>query len=245
MVLVESEVESNDEIQVLSEAISHLGERLNAFIERERDFTRDASHEFRTPLTVIKVATDTMLMHKEITPASQQGLYRIRDAVDELENLTEVFLMLAREHGNTLTLREINVNHMVREQINQTSFIKKDKDVQVSFEERDQLRIVASETVVAVLLGNLLRNALHYTQQGKVNIEIDRKQITISDSGEGIPQSRLQDIFKPFQRASNQNMTGFGVGLAIVKRLCDRFSWQISVASTSGHGTTFTLVFDN
>ena len=244
LALENSGVESNDEIQVLAEAIAHLGERLSAFIDRERDFTRDASHEFRTPLTVIKIAIDTMLMDKAPSAEIRSGLNRIRAAVNDLENLTEVFLLLAREHGNSLTLREVDVNQLVREQIHQTAVIKKNKDVTVCLEERAQLRLVASETVVAVLLGNLIRNALLYTQQGEVNIGIDANQLTISDSGEGIPQSMLQDIFKPFQRASSNNDTGIGIGLAIVKRLCDRFGWKINVASESGQGTTFTLVFD-
>ncbi len=235
----------SDEIQVLSAAISNLGERVNAFVARERNFTRDASHEFRTPLTVIKMATDMMLFEENCSEPSRRNLIKIRRAVSDLENLTEVFLMLAREHANSLTLREVDVNQLIRDQIEQTAFMADGKNVEVRLEEKGQLRVVTSETVIAVLLGNLIRNALLYTHEGEIRIRIDDQRLTISDSGQGIPESRIDEIFKPFHRATNENASGFGIGLTIVKRLCDHFSWDIQVDSSTNRGTTFTLGFNH
>lgn len=234
----------NDEIQTLADAIADLGDRLQAAIERERDFTRDASHELRTPLTVINVATDMLLIENDLDARAQQSLVKIKRAVYDMENLTEVFLMLAREHGDALTQQEVDVNRVVREQLERTEFLRENKAVKIQLNELEALRVRSSETVIAVLLGNLLRNALLYTEQGDVRIDIGPDRLTIRDSGPGIPANRLDNIFEPYQRAGQDAVPGFGIGLTIVKRLCDRFGWHIEVSSGSGRGTTFGLYFD-
>lgn len=235
---------SDDEIQILADAISHLGERLNAFIMRERNFTRNASHEFRTPLTVINVAADMMLIDNNLSEKSQKSLLKIKRSVYDMESLTEVFLMLAREDTGSMNQREVDVNKIVRDQIERSDFLKTNKDVEVKLNEKSQLRVHASETIIAVLLGNLIRNAILYTEQGEVGIDIEQDRLTIIDSGPGIPQSSLDSIFEPFHRASNDNASGFGIGLTIVKRLCDRFHWDIEVSSEAGQGTSFRLKFN-
>jgi len=102
----------------------------------------------------------------------------------------------------------------------------------------------ASETVVAVLIGNLIRNAILYTEQGEVHIDIEDRQLTIVDSSPGIPQSSIERIFEPFHRAADDNESGFGIGLTIVKSPCDRFHWDIEVSSKRGQGTSFRLKFN-
>ncbi len=236
--------ESDDEIQILADAISHLGERLNAFVTRERNFTRNASHEFRTPLTVINIAADMMLIENNLSEKSQKSLLKIKRAVYDMESLTEVFLMLAREDSGSMTWREVDVNRVARDQIERAEFLKGNKDIQVKLNEKGQLRVHSSETVIAVLLGNLIRNAVLYTEQGEVNINIKEDQLTIIDSGPGIPQANIDSIFEPFHRATNENASGYGIGLTIVKRLCDRFHWDIEVSSEGQRGTSFKLRFN-
>ena len=234
----------DDEIQVLADAISRLGERLSAFITRERNFTRNASHEFRTPLTVINIAADMMLIENRLSQKSRTSLLKIKRAVYDMEGLTEVFLMLAREDTESMTQHEVDVNQVVRDQIERSEILKQGKDIKINLNERSPLKLWSSETVVAVLIGNLIRNAIVHTEQGEVQIEIEEHQLTIIDSGPGIPQSSLERIFEPFHRADDDNDSGFGIGLTIVKRLCDRFHWTIEVSSEGGQGTTFRLRFN-
>ena len=236
--------QSDDEIQILTDAISHLGERLNEFITRERNFTRNASHEFRTPLTVINIAADMMLIDNNLPDKSQSSLLKIKRAVYDMESLTEAFLMLAREDAGSMTQYEVNVNQVVQGQIERTRFLKESKDVEVRVNEKSQLRVHSSETVIGVLIGNLIRNAILYTEQGEVRIDIEEDRLTVIDSGPGIPQSSIDRIFDPFHRGSNDNSSGYGIGLTIVKRLCDRFHWDIEVSSEGPRGTSFRLRFN-
>ena len=148
------------------------------------------------------------------------------------------------EDEGAMTQTRVAINRVVREQIERHEFLKADKDIEFQLQESAQLEVVASETVIAVLLGNLIRNAIVYTEQGDIRIDIDAGQITISDSGPGISASSISTIFEPFDRAGNDNAAGFGIGLTIVKRLCDRFGWDIEVHSEPRKGTTFRLRFD-
>jgi signal transduction histidine kinase len=98
--------------------------------------------------------------------------------------------------------------------------------------------------VLAVMLGNLIRNTILYTDEGDIEIIIDDSEITISDSGPGIPPSKLKRIFEPFDRPDmDENVADYGIGLTIVKRLCDRFGWQINVASFADQGSRFIITF--
>jgi len=235
--------QGDDEIQVLADAIAHLGERLNAFVTRERNFTRNASHEFRTPLTVINIAVDMMLIENNLPEKSNKSLLRIKRAVYDMENLTEVFLLLAREDAGSMTQKDVDVNQVVRSQIERSDFLNRKKNVEVLLNENSDLRVQASEVVIAVVIGNLIRNAIIYTEQGEVRIDVDQDQLTIVDNGPGIPKSSIDSIFEPFQRAGNEASPGYGVGLTIVKRLCDQFGWDIHVSSEGSGGTCFRVRF--
>ena len=94
---------SNDDIQILNDAIMHLGERLESFIMRERNFTRDASHELRSPLTVINIAADILLTDPGLSESSRQNVQRIKRSVADMQELTEAFLLLARESDQALS----------------------------------------------------------------------------------------------------------------------------------------------
>lgn len=118
-----------------------------------------------------------------------------------------------------------------------------DFDLLATFDEKAELLVFSSETVIAVLLGNLIRNAILYTNEGGINIVIYSQQLAITDSGPGIPQQGIDKLFEPFQRAGNENASGYGIGLTIVKRLCDRFGWEIEVSSEPRKGTCFKLKF--
>ena len=236
-------LQGDDEIQVLADAIADLGERVDAFIARERHFTRNASHEFRSPLTVINTAADMLLLDAGLSAASREVLYKIKRAVADMESLTEVFLMLAREDAGQLTRRPVELDKVVREQIERAEFICGSARPRIHLRTRARAEVDSSETVLAVLIGNLIRNAVLYADDGEIDIEVDSDRLTISDSGPVIPEHSLDRLFQPFHRAGCENASGHGIGLTIVKRLCDRFGWQIEVASGARGGASFRLDF--
>jgi len=97
--------------------------------------------------------------------------------------------------------------------------------------------------VLSILLGNLLRNAFAYTDAGEVVVEIGERKVTIRDTGVGMPAEKIQEMFRPFVRGEGNHRSGHGVGLTIVRRLSERFSWPIEVSSEPGLGTTIEISF--
>ena len=102
----------DDEILVLAGALEDLVTRIVEFTERERHFTRDASHELRTPLTVIRMALDRLNREPDLSEAAMNTLQRIRNSAEDMESLTEAFLLLARELDQGLSRDWISVNEV-------------------------------------------------------------------------------------------------------------------------------------
>ena len=243
--LEEIPFDTDDEIQLLANSINHLGERLDNFIERERNFTRDASHEMRTPLTVIRIATDMLQGEKTSSDLATKSLQKIKRAVDDMEDLTEAFLLLARESDSALSIESVNINDIVHEEIERAEPFNRIKNIPVSITEHHELNINASDKVLSVLLGNLIRNAMLYTDSGTIDITITDNSVIIEDSGIGMSKEEVDKIFMPHYRAKSNINIGHGVGLTIVKRLSERFHWPLKVRSTPQKGTRIEIFFKN
>jgi len=235
--------ETDEEIQLLAKSIIHLGERVDRFIERERNFTRDASHELRSPLTVIRIATDMLQAEPSLSAQAMSSLQKIRRAADDMEDLTAAFLLLARESDDALTLETVNVNDILHQEVDRAELFNRVKQLPISVSEQSQLDIHASAKVLSVFLGNLIRNAILYTESGTIQITVTANSVIIEDSGVGMSKEEVDNIFMPYYRAKNANNIGHGVGLTIVKRLSERFNWPLKVNSFPGEGTRIEVFF--
>lgn len=227
---------SEPEVQALSSALADLARRIRHFIERERTFTRDVSHELRSPITVIRVAADMLLVDTRLDPGLRDKATRIRRASAQMEELTAAFLLLAREGESGPRGALECVNDVVTEQFELVRPLLAGKPVQLRMQAAGRLYVAGSEKVLSVLIGNLIRNACTYTASGEVRVIIESLRLTIEDSGVGIPADQIERVFEPFYRGSSTG-EGHGVGLAIVKRLSERFGWPVTLHSVPTRGT--------
>ena len=239
---LEEPLEPDSEIRVLSEALQGLVLRVTEFAERERRFTRDTSHELRTPLTVIKMAVDRLLQDAGTDSAATESLMRIRKSAEDMEQLTAAFLLLARESGQGLPTEWVCVNDIVSAELERAQLVNAGSGIKVELEEGCRLLVLAHDKVLASVIGNLLRNALSYTDAGSVRVQVGADSVTIEDTGPGMDAAEVERAFKPFQRGGRQR-GGFGVGLTIVKRLSERFDWPVEVNSEPGSGTRVAVHF--
>jgi signal transduction histidine kinase len=235
--------DTDDEIQLLASSIIHLGERLGKFIERERNFTRDASHELRSPLTVIRIASDMLLSEQDLSAPAKKSVLKIKRAADDMEDLTEAFLLLARESDNALSTGQVSVNDVIDEEIDRAQAFNRDKDIPINVHSDNDLLVDAPDKVISVLLGNLIRNAILYTEKGHIDITITDTSVVIDDSGIGMQKDQVEKIFSPFYRGNDNSSVGHGVGLTIVKRLSDRFGWPLRIDSAPDKGTRIEIIF--
>lgn len=233
------EAEADSEVAVLVVALEAYANRLVGFVERERQFTRDASHELRTPLAVIRANLE-LLAGRQVSP---EALRRIEDTVGDMEALIETLLLLARSESRDLPDEELIVNDLVCNLVERLETLAQRKSVGVRVEQSVLLMLRAPETVLTMVLTNLIRNAINYTGSGHVTISIDAGSLVVQDTGPGMDPSQLQRLMQPFERGQTMGESGHGLGLAIVQRLCERCRWKLEVASVLGQGTSVRITF--
>ena len=235
--------DADEEVRELTDALLRYSKRLAHFLERERQFTRDASHELRSPLTVIRMAASILLEDPELSDSRRRTAQRIQRACHDMEELTHAFLLLARESETGLAVEAVCVNDLILEEIERARLLAADKPVTSEVRSTHRVLLEAPEKVLSILLGNLLRNAFSYTDAGQVVVEVTAGKVTIRDTGVGIASEKIEEMFRPFVRGDGTRRGGHGVGLTIVRRLSDRFGWPVSVVSEPGVGTTVEIQF--
>lgn len=235
--------DADDEVRVLAAAMDDYIQRLNAFVDRERNFTRDASHELRSPLTVIRMAADMLTAEHRLDEAASREVQRIRRSARDMEELVEAFLLLARDSERKLESGSVCVNSVAAEEIRRSRPLVEGRNVTLELHQSCRVLIPGSAKVLSVLIGNLLRNACSYTDAGRVQVRVDAGGLEIEDSGIGMAQETVQHAFDPFFRANPSRRGGHGVGLTIVKRLSDRFGWPVRIDSQPGSGTRVSVQF--
>ena len=235
------------EVEKLVSSFSSYSRRIQRFVERERAFTRDASHEFRTPLTVIKMASDLLLAEQELDDFSRKYVKRIKGSARDMEELIDAFLILARETDKEFEDEHTIVADVVEREIRTAEIYLENKPLVINVDEQYPLELYTARKVIAIVLGNLIRNAVLYTNQGTVTVTLKEHSVVIADTGIGMTEEQTKKIFQPYYRADQDGKTkrkGYGVGLTIVKRLSNRFNWIVAVESEVGVGTTIEVIFD-
>ena len=231
------------ETLTLASSLHDFASRIGSFVEREHNFTRDASHELRTPLTVIRVAGDMMDGDQSLSPMARRSLKRMQGAGRDMEALIEAFLILAREGDTGLPDDDFSAGAVAGEEIEKAKPLLAGKPVQLELRQEADLELHAPSRVFSVMLGNLIRNACHYTDAGSVIVTVRRDSVQVADSGVGMTADELARVFEPFYRAGDGRKDGQGIGLSIVRRLSERYGWPVRLESEPGTGTTATISF--
>lgn len=226
-----------NEIGVLALALSDAFDRIRAFLDREKAFTRDASHELRTPLAVIRGATEILEAQADLTARPRQTLHRIAHAAREMQQTIELLLSLAREEHVATAPRPVRLLAVIEASVlGVGDRFGPGNQVRIDVPERVELRI--DEAILARILDNLLTNAYQHAPNGTVTIGFAAPAtLTIADDGPGIPGQIL--VGTPFSKGSNS--PGWGLGLSIVHRLCERAGIGLTVENIQPTGTLIRL----
>jgi len=235
----------DDEVGAMIDAVEHFTERLNAAIERERIFTRDAGHELRTPVAVFKGSLDLLEHNGDRPEPDRQALTRMRKTVEDMESLLETLLLLAREEELATPAEPILVNGVVSSQLDTHRFLAERGGNQTKLREQAELRLRVPQKVLEIVLSNLIRNALSYTSQGEVTVTVTDHSVRVTDTGIGMNGAELANAFEPFYRAepSRTVIKGHGLGLSIVRRLARQFGWTLQTESQPNEGTSVEVQF--
>ena len=210
-------------------------------------FTANISHEFRTPLTIINGVLDNLLSQDDLTVHSEQLESAKRNSM-RMIRMVEQLLELSRIANDPLPLAPLNVQPEVNFVCSSFLEIAKNKRIEFEIDISVDAWVEGNSQALEKILFNLLSNAFKYTEQGKVSVKLrqleDSIQLSVQDTGIGMNEEQLGLIFERFHRVDNQTtqtVHGVGIGLALVKELCEAMRWSIQVSSSLDKGTNFTV----
>lgn len=228
------------EIGQIAASFDKYQERLEKFVERERSFTAAASHELRTPLAVMMGALDVLGASAQ-TPSSQRALERISRACGEMLAFIEATLLLSREESSQIDQGSpADVEQLVERCLEDQSALVADHGLEIVRDYAGAPVLHQPASLVQITISNLLRNAVEHTRAGRIEIVLRENLLAIRDTGEGIPADKLALVF---ERSYTTKQSGTGLGLNLVRRICDRMHWQITLESVPGEGTVATVIF--
>jgi signal transduction histidine kinase len=242
---------NKDEIHLLISTINELLDRLEDNLLREKQFTSDASHELRTPLSVIKGTLEVLIRKpREIHQYEEKVKYCINET-DRMTKLIDQLLFLARYDSGKILPSKINVDvkDLLSDIIKRLQPICLDKEISIKIFDDGNSNVNADPSMMEIIFENLITNSIKYSDCKK-NIEIEIKNdsslltCAIKDEGFGMNEEQTKKIFDRFYRTDdsrNSEVGGLGLGLSIVKKMCDLQNIQLNVKSTQGLGTTFQL----
>jgi len=224
---------SRDEVGELARVFDSTLDNLRQALQRERLFTSDVSHEIRTPLMVIASSCELLMASSKLDENGRTQILRVQRASAELLELVQVFPGLARDSRDAAALAVCSsLVHIAEESIRRfgPEAAEKGLALQLVVEGSDEKLYHA--VFAATVLGNLLRNALHYTDQGAVRVVLRCNGFRVEDEGVGISQQERGQIFEDFFRGDQARGEGSGLGLSIVRRICLHQQWQITMLDT-------------
>lgn len=246
---------NKDEIYSLSENINKLLDRIESAVEREKQFTSDASHELRTPLAVIKGTLEVLIRKPREKEEYEKKIKFCISEVDRLNTLVDELLLLARFENQKENIRHtfISLNAVALDTLVRYSEKINDKKIHLRTNFENDFEINTDPEKVQIIISNLISNALKYcNEEGEVILGAteNKKQVTfyITNTGVGIPQEEIEKVFSPFFRSHASDIAaikGVGLGLSIVKKLCDLLQIDIQIESSMNEKTTLKLIFKN
>lgn len=242
-------IKTNDEFEKLVNSFNKMLEKIENSIEGVKQFSSDVSHELRTPLTVIQGELD-LLKSKDITlDNAKTALHVINKEQKKLQEIIKNFLLLSRLEKENIQIKTSLLDKVLLEEVELNLDNIEKKNIKLNLSIDENLKVNIDEKYLQIIINNLLTNAIKYTKKGFISLEAKKKDnkivLHVKDSGIGISKEDSKKIFERFYRAdyARSEIEGLGLGLSIVKKICDRYSCKIKTKSNLNEGSCFTLEF--
>lgn len=235
------------EVGVLARAINEKNHKLEQYLKREQLFTGDVSHELRTPLTIIMGASEVLASQLEENSRLSEFANRISTTAKETSEIISALLLLSRA-PEQLDTPQTSINTIALNEVTRLTYLLRHKPVTCKVvAEQDYIANVRPE-LLKMALGNLIKNAFQYTDDGEVIVTIDAEKIKVSDTGLGIPEAMMPLLYERFERLNDINTSdqveGSGLGLSIVQRIMTHMGWELMHQDNATGGSTFSIYYN-
>lgn len=254
------------EVGILARAIDDKNHKLEQYLKREQLFTGDVSHELRTPLTIIMGASEVLASQLEDDSHLHEFATRISSTAQETSEIISALLLLSRA-PEKLDAPLTTINTITANEADRLKYLLRHKSVVCTVKADKPYQVGVRPELLKMALGNLIKNAFQYTDEGEVIITIDATKITVSDTGLGIPEEMIPLLYERFERLQpltiampTQNVSlekehlrehsndyvsykveGTGLGLSIVKRIMTHMGWELTHQANTLGGSTFII----
>ena len=214
---------AGNELEPIARSVDMFMERLDGFVEREQSFTATASHELRTPLAVMRGAVELLESSAADRPGAGKALARIQRAVREMTEFTDALLALSREQqGGAAGDASCDLNAVLARVVEDQRSVSPGKRIVLEIAGDENLRVAAPESMVAMTIGNLVRNAVQHGTGGEVLCRSHGHELLVTNAGT-LPTASLSTAARRF----TTHPGGHGMGLYLVRRICERYGWDI------------------
>jgi heavy metal sensor kinase len=246
-------VHTGDELERLSISLNHMIARLEEAIRGSKRFVADASHELRTPLSILRGELEGLAQDEGLDSQRREQLGGMLEEVDCLADIVQALLALSRLDAGEgrAELVPLDLAELAATTAEQMTLLAEDKDITIVREGVEQAIVEGDRARLKQVVVNLLDNAIKYAPPGgtvwlRVGDTGAGVMLEIEDQGIGIPAEALPHVFERFYRVDDSRSRaqgGVGLGLSIVKSICDAHSVHVDVSSGPGKGTRFSLRF--
>ena len=215
--------------------------------ESKNEFIANITHEMNTPLTSIKGYAELLSSGMLDAEQSKQAYKTIASQSERLSNLIACIINYNEIDDDTLPAYDVDLTKLAREMLAVVQPEAEKRRVTIIDRIDDNVIVKSRHELMTQLLGNLIRNAIRYNKEGgTVTVELNYKRLVVSDTGIGIAPENMDKVFSRFftvDKSHSGKNGGFGLGLAVCRKICRRSGWRISVQSELGKGSTFTVDF--
>lgn len=241
------EEDLDKELKPLANSFNKMLGRIEEAFARQRQFLSDASHELRTPTSIIKSYCDVTLRKDRTVEDYRVAMTKVGESVNRMCDLINRILVISRHDTKTMQIRpsRVDMSLIIKDVIKLLETTAASKEITINFNESSVIANCDREAITEVLT-NLTENAIKYNRQGgTINIDLSEDDnwaiTTVNDTGIGLPSEEIPKIFGRFYRVdtSRGQTTGSGLGLSIVKAIIEAHDGRIEVESAVGKGSTF------
>lgn len=245
-------LDNDDEIDNLSYEINNLLKRLEISFDKITQFSSDASHELKTPLTIMRGEIEIALRKLRSPEEYQLSLNNCLDEVLIIQQTVDDLLYLAQsEEQNDIFTEDVYLDEIICESIQELSPLAKLKKIKINSEIKSVSTIIGNSKLLKIAINNILKNAINFSHEESnvlVNSYVENEWVflTVKDFGIGISKEDLNKIFEKFYRTDksrNKNSGGTGLGLSITHKIIENHEGIISFQSEEQKGTTVSLKF--
>lgn len=233
--------EMDEEVAQLAQALDDYQNRIQRMLQREQEFTANISHELRTPITTILTSCELLEAESGLSEKVRLRIKRIESATKRMGEQLQALLFLAREQALG-AMEPVAIAECVHDAVEPLYPEIHRKKLTFQMDIAPNAILTLNRQALHTALTNLLRNSVQYTEKGFVRVEYHDRRLIIIDSGIGIELAFVPLLYERFFRGSTQG-EGLGIGLPIVKRICNHYGWEIDVESKPGEGAKFQITF--